>query len=240
MNARGSVILLVAVFGPLVLATAGCSPMDKRAQISTRSETPLKARIAHGELTVLDDRWALLPHALGREKTLDGSYSSSFGVVSQSAWSGSWVGFGGKSDQWLNVTVVDLRESGHANVFPRQVALQSWALSFEPDDRRRAESQPAARALRFPEHLLLIARAADDNGDRKIDHLDSARLYSYHLATWQLAPISPVGHNLENVAIVGDRLLMTLSVEPERTRAAVYEHRMADDVGRFHAEQLEP
>lgn len=225
----------------LVLAmTCGMGCSMNQPTIPTQTAQPLAAEFVHNQAQVVNNRYLLLPQQRQLSKEWDGFTSGKFMIMS-SAWSGfgSGSGFGGSGQ--LNLTIVNLADGHRANLFDRQVALGTWDHSFRSTAESRADGASGASGeLRFPNLLILTARAADTNNDRQIDDKDSVGAFQYNLSKSELRQFSPNGYHVAKVTLHDNRILLMLSKEPDRRETAVYTYEPNQSSGRFVAERLVP
>jgi hypothetical protein len=212
---------LAAALAATVAAAVGCTETRRGPAISTLSPEPLEAQfdfLFHAP--VVSGRYLVLPVRLGDGAWTMLSMQGSTGLTSQS-WAEMRMG------RWLNLHIVDLQDGRHMTAVERQVALGEWhaALDHSP-------------GFPFPGLVLLVARAADTNGDRQIDEKDEIHAFAFDLASGTRRQLSPSGHSARRLEFQPERLLLTLS-RPDGS-AAVYEVDPQTSVGRFVVERMRP
>lgn len=216
----------------LGLAIASCDAPPRFPPISTETPAPLAARIETRQAQPIEDRWLLLPVALQKEgaKRPGGFSWFSHGVTYQSsAWSDfGALGGGGYHLGMLNLEVVDLRLHRRDRVFDRQVALGGYAQSW------------SEAALHFEKTLILVARTTDTNADRQIDERDEIQAFTYDLENRRRTQISPAGHSVEDIDVVGGRIILTLRSMQDSGPVAVFAYDPRNERGEFVVDTITP
>lgn len=212
----------------------GCTD-NPAAPIPTQSAKPLAVEFQHRQARIIGERYLVIPQQVKSSKEF--VYQKL--MISGSAWSG--FGSGPGYGQNLNLTIVNLANGHRVNVFDRQVALGDWCKSFRSGCSQYDSCDSIADGdLRYPNQLILTARADDTNKDKQIDERDSAAVYLYDLAGCRLQCITPTGYSVEDLDFAADRLILSLTREPARLETAIYAYDPKADTGSFVTQPFSP
>lgn len=212
----------------LLAVLPACTSQGTR--ISTNSPEPLRADFDVARTRVINDQYLVLPVELAQSK--HAVFSSGSFVYSKEAWFGGSVFTSGNTyGEWLNLTVIDLRNRSTRTVFDRQVALSEW---------RTLRQGNLWQAPAYTNTLLLCGRTRDTNDDQNIDHRDARMVYAYDLATATLRQLSPDGHSVIKMHEIEDRLIFVMRKLDDWDEVSVFTCDPLSGEGSFVADSMTP
>lgn len=205
---------------------AGCAS-NQATSVPTDPNNPALIQWSPSNARLVGDRYLLLPLELPPNNR--GFMAGSF-MISGGSWSGG--GYASYSGGWCtNLEIVDLQTGNHHRIFDSPAAIGPWAASS-------FTANPSQ--LIYENLLILPARTADANADKRLDGDDPMWIFLYDLSNQSLLRASPEAFIVDRFITTADAILMILRNYQAPKQIAVYVYEVKTRSGRFVADGLRP